>query len=340
MFVALSAAAVAWDFAEWEAHHGVRYDTVEEREQRRAIFTSQLHKYPAGTRPNVFAATTPAEFAAKFRGGVSAPPRMARRRSVGSLAWAALPPSIDWRTYPGVVPPVGNFGVDCNPTAFVSAEVIGMALAAAASAGGKNGNYTALSSQALMDCSRVCGVYRWFGKACDTECNSFAPNSFSYAISAGLPSQDAYPSAMAGPCRPVPPAPSTHAHATWTASLYPPYDEWSVAHGVVASGPVAALVDASGWQFYTGGVIGFNSTVCPAPNGTATPTLDHPVSVVGYSRTAAQPYWVVRNSWGVGWGEEGYVRLELADTCGITAFAAGLNTDAEKVRRDPRVTRA
>ena len=33
--------------------------------------------------------------------------------------------------------------------------------------------------------------------------------------------------------------------------------------------------------------------------------LDHAVVVVGYT----QDYWLVRNSWGSGWGEKGYIRL-------------------------------
>lgn len=36
----------------------------------------------------------------------------------------------------------------------------------------------------------------------------------------------------------------------------------------------------------------------------------HDIEVVGYDVTAdGQKYWVVKNSWGTQWGEEGYARV-------------------------------
>jgi len=48
--------------------------------------------------------------------------------------------------------------------------------------------------------------------------------------------------------------------------------------------------------------------------------IDHAVQLVGYNKAASRGknYWIVRNSWGSGWGEEGYIRLVMEDTvkCG------------------------
>jgi len=65
----------------------------------------------------------------------------------------------------------------------------------------------------------------------------------------------------------------------------------------IAQQPVSIAIEAdqAAFQLYKGGII---SSGC----GTK---LDHGVLVVGY----ASDYWIVKNSWGAGWGESGYVRI-------------------------------
>ena len=55
--------------------------------------------------------------------------------------------------------------------------------------------------------------------------------------------------------------------------------------------------------------------------------LDHGVAAVGYGTEDGKDYWLVRNSWGTGWGEEGYIKLamhvsEAAGQCGILSAAS------------------
>jgi cathepsin X len=69
---------------------------------------------------------------------------------------------------------------------------------------------------------------------------------------------------------------------------------------IATRGPVAAGIDATVLENYKGGII---TATTPA-------NINHIVSIVGYgSTTAGQDYWIVRNSWGQYWGENGWFRI-------------------------------
>jgi len=73
-------------------------------------------------------------------------------------------------------------------------------------------------------------------------------------------------------------------------------------------GPVAISVGASGgWHSYEGGVF---------DNCTKDSVINHAVVLFGMGRDTKKNknYWLVRNSWGTGWGEDGYIRLLRQDS--------------------------
>jgi C1A family cysteine protease len=84
--------------------------------------------------------------------------------------------------------------------------------------------------------------------------------------------------------------------------------------GELVNGPIAVAVDATSWQFYSGGIM--KSTDC----GTS---LNHGVTLVAADLDITTPIIIIRNSWGAGWGENGHIKLQYKnDTCGWTQVAS------------------
>jgi len=68
---------------------------------------------------------------------------------------------------------------------------------------------------------------------------------------------------------------------------------------IYTRGPVAAGIDATVLETYTGGII----------TATQPANIDHIVSLVGWGTENGIDYWIGRNSWGQYWGEQGWFRL-------------------------------
>jgi len=66
------------------------------------------------------------------------------------------------------------------------------------------------------------------------------------------------------------------------------------------NGPFGLAIDAnSAFQRYKSGVVSAGGS-----------GVTHAVVAVGYGNEGGKPYWLVQNSWGAGWGDNGFIKVE------------------------------
>jgi len=201
---------------------------------------------------------------------------------------ATAPTAWDWRTK-GAVTPIKDQGQCGSCWAFSATGSSEGAWAL------KKGNtLVSLSEQQLVDCS---GSFQ--NQGCNGGLMDYA---FQYIIAnGGITSEAEYPyTAQTGNC--MSPLPAEVA----TLSKYADVKQNSESSLLTAAtiGPVSVAIEADqeSFQFYQSGIYA-------DPNcGTQ---LDHGVLVVGWGQAAStkQNYWIVKNSWGTSWGDNGYIYM-------------------------------
>jgi len=292
--------------------------TGEEYEQRKAIFQQTAAKVEAlNAQPgrlwtaglNQLSDLLPEELAQQrgydkmLREGQAAHlGAMSSAVSMAALVAKDLPASVDWRSHsPPVVTPVKSQGACGSCWAFAAAETIESHVAL------NTGVLMSLSPQQATSCApnpNKCG-----GSGGCT--GATAQLAFNYTIEAGISSIWTSPyesgtTRSTGQCESY----YTPVAGITGYETLPANDADALAEAVATLGPISVSVDASKWNMYAGGI--FDD--CNKTN----PDINHAVQLVGYGAENGTKYWLVRNSWGAFWGEDGYIRLKRHDVelCG------------------------
>ncbi|XP_057460598.1 senescence-specific cysteine protease SAG39-like [Actinidia eriantha] len=295
---------------QWMARYGRAYKDTKEEEKRFNIFKDNVEYIESSNKAtnkpyklgvNQFADLTNEEFKLRnrFKSHVCTTTTSFKYENV-----TAVPSAMDWRKK-GVVTPIkdqGQCGCCWAFSAVAATEGITQLT---------TGKLISLSEQELVDCD-VSGE--------DQGCNGgLMDDAFTFIQqNNGLTTETNYPyDGTDGTC-------NRNKEANHAAKITGYEDVTTNSESAllkaVANQPVFVAIDAGGsdFQFYSSGVF----------TGQCGTDLDHGVTAVGYGTSDdGTKYWLVKNSWGTGWGEEGYIRMERdidADEglCGIAMQAS------------------
>ncbi|XP_076667577.1 uncharacterized protein LOC143368587 [Andrena cerasifolii] len=299
-------------FENFLKEHDKIYSSLEEKEKRLAIFKKNLgtiedlQRFERGTAEygvTMFADLTPEEFKARHLGFR---PDLRQENeiplAVAEIPDVDLPPKFDWRDHNAVTPVKDQRQCGSCWAFSVTGNVEGQYAI-------KHGNLLSLSEQELVDCDTMdqgCGggemenAYRMIEKL------------------GGLELENDYPyDAKNEECHFA----KDKAKVQVVSAVNITSNETEMAQWLVKNGPISIAINADAMQFYMGGVSHPFRFLC-TPDG-----LDHGVLIVGYGTSHDRlfhrelPYWIIKNSWGPKWGEQGYYRAYRGDgTCGLNAM--------------------
>ncbi|XP_074055429.1 cathepsin L2-like [Macrotis lagotis] len=257
---------------------------------------------------NDFGDMTDEEFNRMLKPNMS--PRVKRDTTAKiSSNFSNLPKSVDWRK-DGFMTPVRNQGRCSSCWAFSAIGSLEGQLFL------KTGKLVELSKQKLIDCSKKQGCY-----------GGTVSSAFSYIKNNGIVSEECYPYlAKKHQCS----YRNECANVTIKSYNVLPFGNEKILMKAVATvGPVSVAMNAwKSFHWYRGGI--YNETRCNPRK------INHALLLIGYGYKVKEieenpseenqyeeKFWILKNSWGVRWGENGYMRIAMdgKNRCGIATRA-------------------
>ena len=297
-------------FREWESMHSKTYpdSKLRSKAEKTFLMNDALIKEHNGKGfsfdlgHNTFSDLTRDEFRKLY---LSTVPSFGERRVLFEEGSTSIPSSVNW-TQQGAVTPVKDQG-ECGSC---------WAFSAVASVEGayflSTGNLLSLSEQQLVECD-----------SSDSGCGGgWMDDAFKYVEGHPLCLEKEY--TYTGDTRKC--VTNCTPHVSIDSFVDVQSGNETVLKAAVASQPVSIAIEADTFEFqmYKSGV--FDSSTC----GTS---LDHGVVLVGYGVHGSDgvPFWSIKNSWGVSWGEGGFMRIVMGrNMCGL-ADKASFPIDAKPV---------
>jgi len=318
--LALSSEQLLAQFSEFQSSYSKVYSSQEEEQRRFLIFSENVLEAERHNRGenswtqgiNMWSDMTQAEWEETFLTGYKRMvPGEAGAGSTARTTTEQLPESVDWRQR-NAVTEVKDQGACGSCWAFAATEQIESYTAIA------SGELEELSTQQMTSCAPnplSCGG--------DGGCSgSTPPLGYNYIQLFGHIREEDYPYTSGttmdtGSCeydlaslRPV--------AAISGYDNLPANDQDAIMNHIANVGPLSISVAASNFKNYNGGIF----TGCDYESNIQ---LNHGVQLVGYGSEDGVDFWLVRNSWGRAWGEEGYIRLlrEAEPGCGTDTTTTG-----------------
>jgi len=213
----------------------------------------------------------------------------------------SLPPSFDWREQGGVTPvkDQGNCG---SCWAFGTVAPLESAIKI------KEGKTVDLSEQWLVSCNKdywgcdggwwAHDYHEWKKGSCGGT-GAVLESDFSYSAS---------DESCNGPYQ----HPYILENWAFIGSEYGTPVKSAIKQAIIDYGPVSASVRAtSDWNYYNGGVY----------NNDAVGRVNHAITIVGWDDAmGSNGVWIIKNSWGSGWGDNGYMYIEYG--CSSIGYSA------------------